>query len=138
MKYPTAKAVGRFEPELFDPEKWTSNYPNPAFLSRQPDDEYWAAHSINRQYRNIVTPALNVGGWFDVFLGGTLENFVRTTGKGTTQQHLGVLRPAILCTLAEVDSCLLRVNPHRIGMIRNQIRLTSQPWDPETVVSISG
>ena len=46
VKYPTAKAVGRFEPEFFDPEKWKSNYPNPAFLSRQPDDEYWAAKQV--------------------------------------------------------------------------------------------
>lgn len=41
--YPSDRAVGRFESKVFDPEKWVSNYPNPAFVSRRPDDEYWAA-----------------------------------------------------------------------------------------------
>jgi hypothetical protein len=45
-KYPKLKAVGRFESKLFDPETWKPNYPNPAFLSRQPDDEYWAAKQV--------------------------------------------------------------------------------------------
>jgi hypothetical protein len=44
--YPHFKATGRFEAEWFDPEKWKSNYPNPAFLSRQPEDEYWAATHV--------------------------------------------------------------------------------------------
>ena len=45
-KFPKDKPVGDFESKLFDPEKWKSNYPNPAFLSRQPDDEYWAAKQV--------------------------------------------------------------------------------------------
>src|SRR6201987_3446295 len=52
------------------------------------------------------------------------------------QQHLGVLGPAILRTLAEVNADLLRVDPHRVGMVGNQISLTRQPWNPEAVVRI--
>jgi hypothetical protein len=44
--YPKLKAVGRIESKVFDPERWKPNYPNPAFLSRQPDDEYWAANIV--------------------------------------------------------------------------------------------
>jgi hypothetical protein len=44
--YPKTKAIGRIESQIFDPEQWKSNYPNPAFLSRQPDDEYWAAKIV--------------------------------------------------------------------------------------------
>ncbi len=44
--YPGWPAVGRFEAETFDPETWKSNYPNPAFLSRLADDEYWAARQV--------------------------------------------------------------------------------------------
>ena len=36
-------SVGRFEWEVFDPDKWFPEYPNPAFLNRLPDDEFWAA-----------------------------------------------------------------------------------------------
>jgi hypothetical protein len=44
--YPEMPSVGRLESRVFDPEKWVSNYPNPAFLSRRPDDEYWAAKLV--------------------------------------------------------------------------------------------
>lgn len=44
--YPRQKAIGRFEADLFDPEYWKANYPNPAHLSRQPDDDYWAAKQV--------------------------------------------------------------------------------------------
>jgi hypothetical protein len=46
VRYPKLKAAGRFESGVFDPEKWKGNYPNPAFLSRLPDDEYWAATHV--------------------------------------------------------------------------------------------
>jgi hypothetical protein len=56
--YGHLKAVGRFESRVFDPEKWKSNYPNPAFIRRLPDDEYWAAKQImaftNEDIRAIV------------------------------------------------------------------------------------
>jgi len=52
------KAVGRFEAKAFNPTTWRSNYPNPAFLSRQPEDEYWAAKQVvaftNEDIRAIV------------------------------------------------------------------------------------
>jgi len=44
--YSKLEAVGRIESTVFDPERWKPNYPNPAFLSRQPDDEYWAAKIV--------------------------------------------------------------------------------------------
>jgi hypothetical protein len=44
--YPRLKAAGHMEWKNFDPERWKSNYPNPAFLRRQPDDEYWAAKIV--------------------------------------------------------------------------------------------
>src|ERR1700688_5020140 len=40
-----------------------------------------------------------------------------------TQQHLGVLGPAILRTLPEVNAGLLRVDPHTVGVVGNQISL---------------
>lgn len=44
--YGKVKAAGRIESEAFNPDRWTSNYPNPAFLRRLPDDEYWAAKIV--------------------------------------------------------------------------------------------
>ncbi len=45
-QYPDLKAVGRFESAIFDPERWVPEYPNPAFLNRLPDDEFWMAKQI--------------------------------------------------------------------------------------------
>jgi hypothetical protein len=45
-RYSRNKAVGHIEAQVFDPERWKTNYPNPAFLSRRADDEYWAAKIV--------------------------------------------------------------------------------------------
>jgi hypothetical protein len=44
--YPEIPAAGRFESDVFDPLTWVPNYPNPAFLSRGPADEFWAARQV--------------------------------------------------------------------------------------------
>lgn len=41
-------AVGHFRSDVFDPLCWKNNYPNPAFLNRLPDDEFWAAKQVMR------------------------------------------------------------------------------------------
>jgi hypothetical protein len=46
VHYPDNPAVGNFESEAFDPDKWKSNYPNAAFENRLPGDEYWAAKKV--------------------------------------------------------------------------------------------
>jgi putative CocE/NonD family hydrolase len=46
------------------------------WLSHPTDDEHWRSLSINRRYAAVKVPALNVGGWYDIFLRGTLENYV--------------------------------------------------------------
>jgi len=44
--FPTLTGIGNFESRLFDPDSWKSDYPNPAFLRRLPDDDFWAAKQI--------------------------------------------------------------------------------------------
>jgi hypothetical protein len=46
LSFPKLPAVGYFEADSFEPETWKSNYPNPAFLSRLPDDDFWAAKNV--------------------------------------------------------------------------------------------
>lgn len=59
--YPEIPSVGRFEYRNFDPDKWVPEYPNPAFLNRLPDDEFWAAKQImairDEEIRAIVQSA---------------------------------------------------------------------------------
>ena len=43
---------------------------------RHPEDgAYWQAMSMDTRFADIEVPMLHVGGWFDVFLGGTLRAF---------------------------------------------------------------
>src|SRR5262249_45823854 len=46
VHFPNIDAVGHLEAEAFEPERWKSDYPNPAFLNRRPDDEYWGAKQV--------------------------------------------------------------------------------------------
>jgi hypothetical protein len=43
-----AKAVGRFEGDVFDPLEWRPEYPNPAFDNMRADDAFWGARLVAR------------------------------------------------------------------------------------------
>jgi hypothetical protein len=45
-RYPDLPSVGRFESAVFDPERWATEYPNPAFVNMNPDDAFWAAKQV--------------------------------------------------------------------------------------------
>ena len=44
--YPRLPGVGRFECEVFDPGRWTTEEEIAAFENRLPDDTYWAARQV--------------------------------------------------------------------------------------------
>lgn len=56
--YPDLPSAGRFEYEVFEPERWKPNYPIPAFENRLPDDSFWAARQVmaftDEEIRTIV------------------------------------------------------------------------------------
>lgn len=56
-------------------------------------DEYWKRWSIEDHYADIGVPSLTVAAWYDIFLGGSLRNYVgiRLHGKDEAtrrEQHL--------------------------------------------------
>src|SRR6266404_2377211 len=54
------------------------------------------------------------------------------------EEHLRVLRAAILRALAEIDARLVRVHPHFVYAVRNQICLPGKLRNPETVIGVGG
>ena len=48
-------------------------------------DHYWKTISIEDHYADIQVPVLAVGAWYDIFLGGTLRNFVRLKAEAGTE-----------------------------------------------------
>ena len=47
-------------------------------------DDYWRALSIEESHAKINVPALNIGGWYDIFQGGTLRNFSGMRARGAS------------------------------------------------------
>jgi putative CocE/NonD family hydrolase len=53
-------------------------------------DAYWKRWSIEDHYGDIQVPVLSFGAWYDIFLGGTLRNYMRLkTEAGTEAAKLG-------------------------------------------------
>ena len=56
------------------------------WLAHPSYDEYWSRWSIDEAYERITVPALHIGGWYDVFLSGTVKNFIGLRA-GSGSQH---------------------------------------------------
>jgi len=56
------------------------------YLSHPDDGAYWQQWSIERQHAEIEAPILHLGGWFDIFLNGTLKNFVGLRAHARTPE----------------------------------------------------
>jgi len=46
--------------------------------------DHYAPFSIAKAYNRVQVPSLNVGGWYDIFTGGTLRNFSAMRAAGAT------------------------------------------------------
>ncbi len=59
------------------------------WLDHRTPDGYWRPASPCAGYANITAPALNLGGWYDCFLWGTLQNYIgmrRGAGSAEARQ----------------------------------------------------
>jgi putative CocE/NonD family hydrolase len=52
------------------------------WLQHPTDDAYWQQWNIEAHHPQITVPALNVGGWYDIFLGGTIRNYLGMRQRG--------------------------------------------------------
>ncbi len=56
------------------------------WLAHPDDDAYWRQWNIEARHGEITVPALNIGGWYDIFLGGTLRNYLGMRQHGPTPE----------------------------------------------------
>jgi hypothetical protein len=54
------------------------------WLAHPDDDAYWKQWSIEHHYSEMPLAAHHVGGWYDVFLGGTLRNYMGMRAHAST------------------------------------------------------
>lgn len=55
------------------------------WLDHEERDDYWTSLSYRDSRDRATAPALHVGGWFDLFLGGTLDNFTTLSRRAATE-----------------------------------------------------
>jgi hypothetical protein len=58
------------------------------WLDHPANDEYWQAFSVAAQHPPVDIPALHVGGWFDLFLRGTLASYAQMSSTGAPQRMI--------------------------------------------------
>ena len=52
------------------------------WLAHPSYDDYWKRWAIEEHYPDINVPALSIAAWYDIFLGGSLKNYVGTRARG--------------------------------------------------------
>ncbi len=50
------------------------------------DGSYWWQFNVEKYHDQIETPTYHLGGWFDIFLAGTLKNFVGMKRRARTEK----------------------------------------------------
>ena len=71
---------------ILDPGSAETLAPYFADWLAHPDyDDYWKQWSIEEHHANIQVPAYHVGGWYDIFMGGTLRNYTGIKARGGSE-----------------------------------------------------
>jgi uncharacterized protein len=55
------------------------------WISHPEQDAYWDKINLENFHGKIQVPAFNIGGWYDIFLQGTISNFSRMSKMGKTR-----------------------------------------------------
>jgi len=56
------------------------------WLTHPDYDAYWKQWSIEEHFADIQVPALHIGAWYDIFLAGTLRNYMGIKAHGATDE----------------------------------------------------
>jgi putative CocE/NonD family hydrolase len=88
---------GSLEKALDEMDSWYRHlplYPNPLaaglddwfndLLANPDDGPFWWRWNIDQKFHEIETPMAHIGGWFDIFMNGTLKNFAGARAHART------------------------------------------------------
>ena len=86
------------------------------WLAHPTYDDYWRRWSIDEDYSRLTIPALHIAGWYDIFLSGSVKNFVGMRNAGGFGR--GARRP---------EAGHRALDPHALGAgQRHQRRLSDR------------
>jgi putative CocE/NonD family hydrolase len=82
------------DPLLTNPFQWLDDY-----VDRQDDEQYWRQWDIEPFHHCFDRPSYHVASWFDIFGGGTLQNFIgmraAASSKAVRDGHRLIIGPWI-------------------------------------------
>ncbi|MET8419295.1 CocE/NonD family hydrolase [Streptomyces sp. NPDC005134] len=61
--------------------KWWDDW-----MAHPSHDAYWNAMELTPELKNVTAPALNIGGWYDLYIGQTLRTFTAARQQAGTAQ----------------------------------------------------
>lgn len=60
------------------------------WLAHPTYDDYWRRWSIDEDYSRLTTPAMHIAGWYDIFLAGSVKNYLgMLEGAGSEEARAG-------------------------------------------------
>ena len=65
------------------------------WLAHPTYDEFWKATAPREAWDRITVPAMNIGGWYDLFLKGTIANYLGMKERGGSEQARSLQRLVI-------------------------------------------
>ena len=92
------------------------------WLEHPTRDDYWTRWALEPSYGNITAAGLHVGGWWDIFLKGTLANFTGMKAAGS-----GIQRCVIGPWTHAIDESQLRC-PSLGGIVANPLDDLLAKW----------
>jgi hypothetical protein len=76
VKYQPAASLGNIEADFFEPWKWKTEYPNPAFVRMDAADAFWAASIAARFTDDMIRAIVNTGELSDAAAARTLGDII--------------------------------------------------------------
>jgi hypothetical protein len=61
VTYPRSPSLGNIEADFFDPGRWKTEYPNPAFIRMDAADAFWAASIVSRFSDEMIRAIVATG-----------------------------------------------------------------------------
>jgi uncharacterized protein len=55
------------------------------WLAHPARDDWWRAVAPNQRYEAVTVPSLNIAGWYDIFVAGSVENFAGIRARGGSE-----------------------------------------------------
>ncbi len=119
------------------------------WLEHPSEDDFWRATAPRERYEQVSVPSLNIGGWYDCFLGGTLENYRGMKERGGSE---AARRPRLVIGpwshgmawgefpsesfVLMANSMLVDLTGQQIRFFDRHVRGLDNGWDEEAPVRI--